>query len=258
MRAKKSYGQNFLINEGVIEKIVDSFKQYNTSKNVLEIGPGKGALTRLLRADSNINLKAVEADIDMKEYLIEHEVLDDSQIINKDFLKLPMDRLFDGEQLSVIGNFPYNISSQILFRIKKYVDLVPLMIGMFQKEVAERIVSQEGSKVYGILSVLIQSQYDAKLLFNVSPGSFRPIPKVTSSVIMLIRKENITLPCDEKIFTTVVKLSFNKRRKMIRNSLKSLIVDNKILHHEYMTRRPEQMKIEDYYTLANLIENQKK
>ena len=239
MRAKKSYGQNFLINQGIIEKIVHSFVTHNTCDNVLEVGPGKGALTELLLQEQHFSFKAVEADRDMADYLLSHEILDDAQIIQEDFLKLPLDRVFDHKEFSVIGNFPYNISSQILFRIKKYVDLVPLMVGMFQKEVAERIVSKEGSKAYGILSVLIQAHYETKLLFNVSPGSFRPIPKVTSSVIMLRRKEDFMLPCDEKVFTNVVKLSFNQRRKMLRNSLKSVVTETDIFSHEYMTRRPE-------------------
>lgn len=231
---------------------------HNTCDNVLEVGPGKGALTQLLAQEEIINLKAVEADRDMADYLLSNEILDDSQIIQGDFLKLPLDKVFDQQEFSVIGNFPYNISSQILFRIKKYLDLVPLMVGMFQKEVAERIVSKEGSKAYGILSVLIQAHYEAKLLFNVSPGSFRPIPKVTSSVIMLRRKENFILPCDEKVFTNIVKLSFNQRRKMLRNSLKSVVTQTDIFSHEYMTRRPEQMNLEDYYTLATIIEKQEK
>lgn len=228
----------------------------NTNENVLEIGPGKGALTELLVQENKYNLKAVEADRDMAEYLMRNEILPEAQIINGDFLKLPLERVFDQQQFSVIGNFPYNISSQILFRIKKYVDIVPFMVGMFQKEVAERIVSKEGSKAYGILSVLIQAQFETKLLFNVSPGSFRPIPKVTSSVLMMRRKEDFTLPCDEKVFTKVVKLSFNQRRKMLRNSLKTIVTDPDIFSHDYMTRRPEQMTLEDYYTLARIIEKQ--
>jgi len=246
-----------LINEGIVQKIVTSFLEHNNCHNVLEIGPGKGALTTYL-TEENLNLKAVEADRDMAEYLIAHDTLLHDQIINEDFLKLPLDKIFDQQQFSVIGNFPYNISSQILFRIKKYNDIVPFMVGMFQKEVAERIVSKEGSKTYGILSVLIQSMYDVKLLFNVSPGSFRPIPKVTSSVIMMKKKENYVLPCDEKVLTQVVKLSFNQRRKMMRNSLKSIVTDAELFSHDYMTKRPEQMKLEDYYNLANLIENQNK
>jgi 16S rRNA (adenine1518-N6/adenine1519-N6)-dimethyltransferase len=256
LRAKKSYGQNFLINQGIVEKIVHSFVTHNTCDNVLEVGPGKGALTQLLAQEDIVNLKAVEADREMVDYLLAHDILNDSQIIQDDFLKLPLDRVFGQQEFSVIGNFPYNISSQILFRIKKYMDLVPLMVGMFQKEVAERIVSKEGSKAYGILSVLIQAHYEAKLLFNVSPGSFRPIPKVTSSIVMLKRKQDYVLPCDEKVFTKIVKLSFNQRRKMLRNSLKPVVTDTTIFSHEYMTRRPEQMKLEDYYTLATIIEKQ--
>jgi len=151
---------------------------YNACENVLEIGPGKGALTQLLAQEKHLKLKAVEADRDMVDYLTRNNILGAPQIINDDFLKLPLDRVFDQEQFSVIGNFPYNISSQILFRIKKYMDLVPLMVGMFQKEVAERIVSKEGSKAYGILSVLIQAHYKPQLLFNVSPGSLGQFRKL--------------------------------------------------------------------------------
>lgn len=256
MRPKKSYGQNFLINEAICEKIAESFFKENTEKNVLEVGPGKGALTKYLYGRENINFKAVEADWDMVQYLLHNFDINGDQIIREDFLKLPLDKLFEKESFSIIGNFPYNISSQILFRIDKYKDIVPFMVGMFQKEVAERIVSKEGSKVYGVTSVLLQASFETKLLFHVSPGSFFPAPKVTSSVIMLKRKENYVLPCNEKLFKAIVKASFNQRRKMLRNSIKTFISDDSLLNHKYMSLRPEQMSLNDYFELTTIIENQ--
>ncbi len=256
VKPKKSYGQNFLINESICERIVDNFSQNCDTKNVLEVGPGKGALTKFLIQKSKFNFKAVEADWDMYNYLLEHYPISGDQLIREDFLKIPLDKVFDKEEFSVIGNFPYNISSQILFRINKYKDMVPLMVGMFQKEVAERIVSPPGNKIYGILSVLIQASYDAQMLFYVKPGSFYPAPKVTSAVILLKRKNNYELPCNEKLFKTVVKASFNQRRKMIRNSVKSLVDNHLLFEHKFMTRRPEQMSIENYFELTNLLEKQ--
>ena len=255
-RPKKSYGQNFLINESISQKIASYFLQENECTNILEIGPGKGALTKYLLKEKDLNFKAVEADWDMVQYLLEHYKIEGDQLIQEDFLKLPLDKVFEKDQFSIVGNFPYNISSQILFRIDKYKDMVPLMIGMFQKEVAERVVSKEGSKVYGVTSVLIQASYDVKFLFHVSPGSFFPAPKVTSSVIMLKRKENYELPCNEKLFKAVVKASFNQRRKMLRNSVKAFVKSEELLNHEFMMRRPEQMSLEDYFELTNIVENQ--
>ena len=256
VKPKKSYGQNFLINESICERIVQGFTQNNTCKNVLEVGPGKGALTKYLIDNKDINFKAVEADWDMFNYLLDHYDINGDQLIREDILKIPLDKVFNKEQFGVIGNFPYNISSQILFRVNKYKDLIPIMVGMFQKEVAERIVSSSGTKVYGILSVLIQASFDAEMLFYVKPGSFFPAPKVTSAVIILKRKENYQLPCNEKLFKSVVKASFNQRRKMLRNSVKPLITNEELFQHEYMTRRPEQMTVDDYFTLTNLIEKQ--
>ena len=253
---KKSYGQNFLIDEEICHRIVDSFIQANDTKNVLEVGPGRGALTKILAKHPSINFKAVELDQSMTSYLNNYIDIEENLIL-KDFLKLDLTKIFDGESFSVIGNFPYNISSQILFKIEQFKELVPLVVGMFQKEVADRIVSQEGSKKYGIISVLLQAVFETKHLFDVGSHFFYPAPKVTSSVIMLQRKNNYTIPCDPGLFKSVVKLSFNQRRKMIRNSLKSLLVDVNLGDNPYMTRRPEQMSLEDYITLTKLIQNQK-
>lgn len=256
LKPKKSYGQNFLINEAICQKIAEAFLAANPCKNVLEVGPGKGALTKYLLASKDIKFRAVEADWDMVQYLLQNHDINGDQLIREDFLKLPLDKVFEKEPFSIVGNFPYNISSQILFRIDKYKDIVPFMVGMFQKEVAERIVSKEGTKVYGVTSVLIQASYDAKLLFHVSPGSFFPAPKVTSSVIMLRRKKDYALPCNEKLFKAIVKGSFNQRRKMLRNSIKPFLNEDDLIDHHFMTRRPEQMSLEDYFELTNLIENQ--
>ena len=254
MRAKKSYGQHFLINESLCENIVDLFDAQNDQRNVLEVGPGKGAITRYI-LKKNYNYKAVEADRDMTEFLWETYPRTHGNIITDDFLKLDLKRVFEGENFSIIGNFPYNISSQIVFRIIKYKDLIPLSYGMFQKEVADRIVAPFGSKTYGILSVIFQSFYDCKITQKISPGSFNPPPKVNSAMVLMKRKENLILPCDEKLLSTVVRTSFNQRRKMMRNSLKSLIGDSDLIKEEIFTKRPEQISKEQFYEITNKINN---
>jgi len=256
VKPKKSYGQNFLINESVTERIVDSIMTLKQGPNVLEVGPGKGALTKYLVEKPDINFKAVELDWDMIHHLQQTLGLDESQLIQKDFLKLPLEQVYDNEQYNVVGNFPYNISSQILFKVEKYKDLVPVVVGMFQKEVAERIAAGPGSKTYGIISVLLQTSYDAKVLFKVSPGSFFPAPKVQSAILYLKRKEDYTLDCSRSLFKTVVKTTFNKRRKMIRNTLKPLIKDESLFSHRLMDRRPEHLAIEDFIELTNIIDRQ--
>jgi len=256
MRPKKSFGQNFLINESVSQRIVERFTALNPCQNVLEVGPGKGALTKYLLAQEGFKFKAVEADWDMIHHLQQTYGLTPEQLIQKDFLKLPLEAIFGGEEYAVIGNFPYNISSQILFRIDKYKDLVPFVVGMFQKEVAHRLASGPGSKVYGVISVLLQATYDIKLEFDVNPGSFFPAPKVTSTIISLSRKDDYELPCDPKLFKGIVKGSFNNRRKMLRNTLKPWIKDPKLFELDYMTQRPEQLGLEDFYKLANIISQQ--
>ncbi len=256
MRPKKSYGQNFLINESISERIVSAALKYRTNDNVLEVGPGKGALTKYLVQEPSLNFKAVEADWDMVHHLQQNLGLSEDQLIQEDFLKLPLEKVFAKEQYTVVGNFPYNISSQILFRIDKYKDLVPVAVGMFQKEVAERIAAGPGSKIYGVTSVLIQASYHAEIIMKVSPGSFFPAPKVQSAVLYLKRKENYTLPCSSALFRTVVKSTFNQRRKMLRNTLKPLIKDEALFHEEIMTKRPEQLSLEDFIQLTNTIDTQ--
>ena len=245
-----------MINESISQRIVSVMMDHRIGPNVLEVGPGKGALTKYLLQQENINFKAVEADWEMIHFLQQEYDMDENQLIQKDFLKLPLETVFDTEEFNVIGNFPYNISSQILFKIDKYRDCVPVILGMFQKEVAERIAASPGSKTYGVISVLLQASYKAKLLFKVSPGSFYPAPKVTSAVVMLERKEDYKMPCDERLFRRIVKGSFNQRRKMLRNTLKNIVENKDLLSLDVMTKRPEQLSVEDFYLLTNQIEEQ--
>ncbi len=256
MRPKKSFGQNFLINETISQRIVDEMMARRHGNNILEVGPGKGALTKYFLKQEDINFKAVEADWDMVHHLQQHYDLDQHQLIQQDFLQLPLEKVYNGAQYNVIGNFPYNISSQILFRIDKYKDIVPLVIGMFQKEVAERIASEPGSKVYGVTSVLLQASFHTKVLFKVSPGSFFPAPKVTSAILLLERKKDYNIPCDVSLFKTIVKGSFNQRRKMLRNTLKPHIKDEALYNLDVMTKRPEHLSLEDFIELTNTIDNQ--
>lgn len=255
MRAKKSFGQNFLIDEGVSRHIVDSFIELSPNKNILEVGPGKGAITKYLIEYQDYKFKAVEADRDMVHHLQQNFGLGPDQLIQEDFLKLPLDKVYN-EEYAVIGNFPYNISSQILFRVDKYKDRIPFVLGMFQLEVAQRLASGPGSKVYGVISVLLQAAYDIELLFEVPPDSFQPAPKVTSAIICLKRKENYELPCDAKLFRAIVKGSFNSRRKMLRNTLKPWIKDESLFEMDIMTQRPEQLGLAEFYELTRIISNQ--
>ena len=255
MKAKKSYGQHFLINEPVSEKIAYALETGGAGSNVLEIGPGKGMLTKYL-LQRDINLKVVEADRDMVGYLKRnYPKLNKDNIILLDFLKLNMSKVFDGESFYLIGNYPYNISSQILFKMVKYRELIPEMVGMFQKEVSDRVIAPPGSKTYGVVSVLIQAYYTGKTVVKVSPGSFNPPPKVNSSVIRLVRKENQELGCDYSMFRTVVKTAFNQRRKMMRNTLKGLIKTKSILEEPLFKRRPEELGVEEFVNLTALVEN---
>ena len=252
MKAKKSYGQHFLINEPASEKIAFGLHRKEGIKNVLEIGPGKGVLTKYF-LQQDINFRAVEADRDMVAYLKQHYPVLEDKIIFLDFMKLNLSKVFDGEAFYLTGNYPYNISSQILFKMLKHKEL----IGMFQKEVADRVIAPHGSKTYGVLSVLVQAFYKGEMFMKVSPGSFSPPPKVNSAVIRLTRKENFELPCSEKLLRAVVKTSFGQRRKMIRNTLKVLIQDKDLLESELFTKRPEHLSVNDFIELTCLIEKRK-
>lgn len=252
VRAKKHLGQHFLTDENVAKKIADTLTLNNYEK-VLEIGPGMGVLTKyLLKKD--IETFVVEIDTESVDYLQKHYPKLQGNIIGKDFLKYNFQEHFNNEPFAVIGNFPYNISSQIVFKTLEMKEFVPEFSGMFQKEVAERICEKKGSKTYGILSVLAQAFYHTEYLFTVSEHVFNPPPKVKSGVMRMIRKENYTLPCKEALFFTVVKTAFNQRRKTLRNSLKSLLNDQ-IKDDKLFDLRPEQLSVEDFISITQKIEN---
>ena len=249
VKPKKSLGQHFLIDKEIAKKIVMSL---SNPKNVLEIGPGTGILTEFL-INKNINLKLVEIDSESVDFLIQELSVNEKIIFKQDFLKLDLKGLFNQNSFSVIGNFPYNISSQILFKIIENRGIISEMIGMFQLEVAERICENEGSKKYGIISVLTQAFYHTEFLFSVSCNLFNPRPKVNSAVIKLIIKRDIKLQCDENLFFKIVKLSFQQRRKTIRNSLKTFNLSKNLREHTIFDNRPEQLSVNKFVQLTNLI-----
>ena len=253
VRAKKSLGQHFLKDLGVAQRIADTIQ----SGRVLEIGPGMGVLTQFLLRNNAIDLTAIELDRDSVAYL--REWYPELKLIEGDFLKLDLDRLFPEGDFSVIGNYPYNISSQIFFRVLDYRDRIPVCSGMIQKEVAERIASKPSKKAYGILSVLLQAYYDIEYLFTVDEYVFAPPPKVKSAVIRLTRNKRRQLDCDENLFRTIVKTAFNQRRKQMRNSLRTFVenrntkVENDRLTH-FLTQRPEQLSVDEFVELTNLLQ----
>jgi 16S rRNA (adenine1518-N6/adenine1519-N6)-dimethyltransferase len=252
VRAKKHLGQHFLTDESIASKIADSLS-YGGYKQILEIGPGMGVLTKyLLKKDTTTHV--IEIDRDSVEYLKANYLNLADRIIEKDFLKYDLKEIFKDEPFAIIGNFPYNISSQILFKTLEMRDQIPEFSGMFQKEVALRICSKEGSKVYGILSVLTQAFYDAEYLFTVPPHVFNPPPKVDSGILHLRRKENFTIPCNEKLFFQVVKIGFQQRRKTLRNSLKTFNLSDNLKANVIFDQRPEQLSVEQFITLTQLIE----
>ncbi|HEY9488971.1 MAG TPA: 16S rRNA (adenine(1518)-N(6)/adenine(1519)-N(6))-dimethyltransferase RsmA [Chryseosolibacter sp.] len=254
VRPKKALGQHFLHDQNTAVRIVESLTRApDTRLQLLEIGPGMGVLTRLLNVQDNTNLTVIEIDRDSVAYLKENKILSEEQIIEGDFLRMDLSRIFPGH-FSLIGNFPYNISSQIFFRVLEYRNQVDQVVCMLQKEVAERIASAHGSKVYGILSVLLQAYYDIQLLFKVSPGVFIPPPKVMSAVIRLVRNKREHLLCDEKLFVQVVKQGFNNRRKTLRNALKNLNLDKAVSSLPLLDKRAEQLTVEDFIGLTRLIE----
>lgn len=257
IHAKKALGQHFLRDEGIAERIAHIISGFDHP--VLEVGPGMGVLTKYL-LEEHRQVKVVELDDESVDYL--RAAFPDlrANIVHGDFLKLNLSELFGpGQPFMVIGNYPYNISSQIFFKILEYKELIPAAGGMLQREVARRLASPPGSKEYGILSVLLQAWYDVEYLFTVEPGVFSPPPKVKSGVIRLIRNDRKELGCDELLFKTVVKTTFNQRRKTLRNSLKPL-VGNVVLPGEVdhlMGLRPEQMGVEDFVTLTNAVNQAK-
>ena len=250
--AKKHLGQHFLKDEAIAKKIADSLTE-NGYDTVLEIGPGMGVLTKYLLQKS-YTTHVIEIDAESVEYLENTYLNLAPRILSKDFLKINISDYFENKPLAIIGNFPYNISSQIVFKTLENRAQIPEFSGMFQKEVAERIAEKEGSKKYGILSVLTQAFYDVDYLFTVPPSVFNPPPKVDSGVIRMVRKKNFTLPVDEKLFYRVVKTAFNQRRKMLRSSLKSMHLSDKLREDSIFAKRPEQLSVEAFINLTSLIE----
>ncbi len=253
VRAKKHLGQHFLRNEKVAKQIVDALILPEDEQTpCLEIGPGTGVLTQFLIERNDLDLQVIEIDNESVDFLLlNFEQLRD-RILQYDFLKLKLDEQFDSPFV-IIGNFPYNISNQILFKVFENKMMVPQVVGMFQKEVAKRIASPPGSKVYGILSVLLQAYYDIEYLFTVDENEFIPPPKVKSGVIRLVRNQVNKLDCNEKLFFQLVKTSFNQRRKTIRNSIKS-IIQTQQTDFELLSKRPEQLSVEQFVALTNWVE----
>ena len=242
---KKSLGQHFLKDEIIIQKIIDAVKKESFT-NLLEVGPGGGALTKHLINLPDVNFKAVELDEEKVGYLLQKYPLLKDKIIHKSFLDI--DKPFD-EPFAVIGNFPYNISTQILFKILDWKDEVPCVIGMFQKEVAQRAASKEGSKVYGVLSALVQAYYNVEYLFDVGNECFSPPPKVQSGVIKLIRRTEPLKVKSDRAYWVLVKTAFNQRRKTLRNAVKSLFTTEE-LQNEIFNKRAEALSIEDFAALT--------
>ena len=299
VRAKKALGQHFLTDQSIAKRIVDTLSNGNLGSEatqgvsggtppvplgaaaelrglevpkgpisrtqVLEIGPGMGVLTQYLLQREDIDLKAVEVDGESVDYLLTHFAGMQGRLLQADYLRLDMQRVFSGPY-RIIGNFPYNISSQIFFKILDDKDRVPEVVCMIQKEVAERIAEKPGSKTYGILSVLLQAWYDIEYCFTVGPGAFAPPPKVQSAVIRLTRNGRTELGCDEKLFKTVVKTAFNQRRKTLRNALKPLLkdrlTDGSVMLSDSETSildlRAERLSVEDFIRLTRAIAGEDK
>ncbi len=251
VRAKKYLGQHFLKDESIAKAIVDSLS--GDFPYVLEIGAGMGVLTKYIISNPKIKeLKVVEIDNESVEFLNHNFPAISKNIIAKDFLKLNLDDLYP-TPLTIIGNFPYNISNQILFKVLDNRDKVKEVVGMFQKEVAQRVCAKSGNKIYGILSVLLSAYYDIEYLFTVDEDVFIPPPKVKSAVIRLKRNNVEKLDCDEVLLTKIVKTAFNQRRKMIRQSLKSLELNLSNINPDFLTKRAEQLNIEDYINITNQV-----
>jgi len=260
VKAKKHLGQHFLKDETIAQKIAEtlSFKGY---RNVIEIGPGTGVLTKYLLTQ-DIDLVAMDLDSESIIYLNTNFPIEQAKVMNgsstlkvleADFLKQDLPLLFQSEQFAITGNFPYNISTQIVFKMIELKDYVPEFSGMFQKEVAARICAKEGNKTYGILSVLTQAFYEAEYLFTVPPEVFDPPPKVQSGVLRLTRKADFSLNCDEKLLFRVVKTAFNQRRKTLRNSLKTLELSDILKEDAIFDQRPEQLAVADFIALTQRI-----
>lgn len=252
VRPKKFLGQHFLTDLRVAQRIADTV-DVCPDLPVLEVGPGMGVLTQFLIPKPR-ELKVVEIDFDSVPYLQEHFPQLGDNIIEGDFLQMNLREVFDGRPFVLTGNYPYNISSQIFFKMVENKDLIPCCTGMIQKEVAERMAAQPGSKTYGVLSVLIQAWYDVEYLFTVDEHVFNPPPKVKSAVIRLTRNGKTSLGCDEQLFRRIVKTVFTMRRKMMRNGMKQILgKDSPMLTDPLFTQRPEQLSVQDYVDLTNRV-----
>jgi 16S rRNA (adenine1518-N6/adenine1519-N6)-dimethyltransferase len=249
VKAKKHLGQHFLTDKKIAAKIVEGLNHTDQYNKVLEVGPGMGILSDILLEKENFETYLIDIDRESYQFLQEKYPQLGDRLILGDFLALDLRTIFP-EKFAIIGNFPYNISSQILFKVLEHRDNVVEMVGMFQKEVAERCASKSGTKEYGILSVLIQAYYNIDYLFTVKPGTFNPPPKVNSGVIRLSRNNVAELPCDEKLFWRVVKAGFNQRRKTLRNALSGTIPKEKMDDHAFFDKRAEQLSVADFISLT--------
>jgi 16S rRNA (adenine1518-N6/adenine1519-N6)-dimethyltransferase len=252
VRAKKHLGQHFLTDKNIAAKIVDSLRPGNSYTQVLEVGPGMGILSDFLFQKENFETYLIDIDKESYEFLKKKYPQLGERLINADFLEMDFKTIFK-QPFGIIGNFPYNISSQILFKVLDNREHVVEVVGMFQKEVAERCAAKAGSKEYGILSVFLQAYYKVEYLFTVKAGVFNPPPKVLSAVIRLTRNETRQLDCDEKLFWQVVKAGFNQRRKTLRNALSSLINKEKMTDEPMLDLRAERLSVGDFVNLTNKI-----
>jgi 16S rRNA (adenine1518-N6/adenine1519-N6)-dimethyltransferase len=255
VKPKKFLGQHFLTDLSVAQRIADTIDACPDIP-VLEVGPGMGVLTQYIIPKGR-EFKVVEIDFDSVPYLHEHFPQLGDNIIEGDFLQMNLHEVFGGRPFVLTGNYPYNISSQIFFKMVENKDLIPCCTGMIQKEVAERMAASPGSKTYGVLSVLIQSWYDVEYLFTVNENVFNPPPKVKSAVIRLTRNGKSTLGCDEQLFRRIVKTVFTMRRKMMRNGMKQILgKDSPMLADPIFTQRPEQLSVQDYIDLTNRVSSE--
>ena len=252
VKAKKHLGQHFLTDENIAKNIVDALLEKDQSTTIIEVGPGTGVLTQHLILDCK-NFFALDVDRESVEFLKSKYPNEQDKILLADFLETDL-AVLAGNKYNVIGNFPYNISSQIMFKVLENKDDVNIVVGMFQREVALRLAEKPGSKVYGILSVLLQAFYDIEYLFTVNENVFNPPPKVKSAVIRLTRNQVKKLDCDEVLFKKIIKTTFNQRRKTIRNSIRTLFNDNTI-RHPLFDKRPEQLSVEQFVELTKFVQD---
>ncbi len=258
VKPKKNLGQHFLTDLNIAQRIADTVDACPTIP-ILEVGPGMGVLTQYLMQKSR-ELKVVEIDSESVTYLNEHFSVMKENIIREDFLRMDLSKVFDGRQFVLTGNYPYDISSQIFFKMLDYKDIIPCCTGMIQREMAQRIASEPGRKAYGIISVLIQAWYNVEYLFTVDENVFNPPPKVKSAVIRMTRNQVTDLGCNEKLFKRLVKTVFNQRRKMLRVSFRQMFhkdqINKEFISQEIMTKRPEQLSVDQFVDLTNQVEKE--